>query len=277
MANEENTVILSHVEPILAVRDVAETISYWHDSLGFPDKWTWGEPPNHGGVSWQGVYVQFSLDAKLASISKGNSIFIRVRNLEALYKFHQNKNVEIVEPLENKPWGMAGYTVREINGYYVIFAGASIVIREKIEATLAETVKVVPRIPTAKEYLNLITAVGWDKYTNNDAIEKILSAPVYAAVAEDATKNQVIGCAMLLSDRASFYYVKDAMVHPDCQGKGVGSMLMKQLTDWLDSNAPEHAYVCLITPENLAPFYKQFDFVPVFGMNRRIRRNRGSF
>jgi len=52
---------------------------------------------------------------------------------------------------------------------------------------------------------------------------------------------------------------------------------MKQLTDWLDSNAPEHAYVCLITPENLAPFYKQFDFVPVFGMNRRIRRNRGSF
>ncbi len=277
MANEENTVILSHVEPILAVRDVAETISYWHDSLGFPDKWTWGEPPNHGGVSWQGVYVQFSLDAKLASISKGNSIFIRVRNLEALYKFHQNKNVEIVEPLENKPWGMAGYTVREINGYYVIFAGASIVIREKIEATLAETVKVVPRIPTAKEYLNLITAVGWDKYTNNDAIEKILSAPVYAAVAEDATKNQVIGYAMLLSDRASFYYVKDAMVHPDCQGKGVGSMLMKQLTDWLDSNAPEHAYVCLITPENLAPFYKQFDFVPVFGMNRRIRRNRGSF
>src|SRR5262245_33277199 len=98
-----------HVEPILAVKDIAETITYWHDTLGFPGKWTWGDPPNHGGVSWHGVSVQFSLDPKLASLSEGNAIFIRVRNLEALYDFHQKKNVPIVEPLENKPWGMAGY------------------------------------------------------------------------------------------------------------------------------------------------------------------------
>lgn len=273
MSEEENAIFLSHVEPILAVRDVVETVSYWHDVLGFPDKWTWGEPPNHGGVSRQGVFIQFSLDAKLASVSKGNSIFIRVRNLETLYKFHQNRNAEIVEPLENKPWGMSGYTVREINGYYIIFAGPPISKREKSETTITDAVKIIPRIPTAEEYLNLVTAVGWEHHSNNDMTEKILSAPIYAVAAENAVNNQCIGCAMLLSDRASFYYVKDVMVHPDWQGKGVGSMLMKQLTDWLDSNAPENAYVCLITPENLAPFYKQFDFVPVFGMNRSIRKS----
>jgi uncharacterized glyoxalase superfamily protein PhnB len=151
MSNEENTIFLSHIEPILAVHDVAETVSYWHNVLGFPDKWTWGEPPNHGGVSWQGVFVQFSLDPKLASVSKGNSIFIRVRNLEALYKFHQNKNVEIVEPLENKPWGMAGYTVREINGYYIIFAAAPISSRKTAESITSESVKIISRIPTPKE------------------------------------------------------------------------------------------------------------------------------
>ena len=86
-------------------------------------------------------------------------------------------------------------------------------------------------------------------------------------------ENQVIGCALLLSDEASFYYIKDVMVHPDWQYKHVGSMLMKELTAWLDSNAPENAYVGLFTGENLAPFYKQFDFAPVFGMHRRGSKN----
>jgi hypothetical protein len=40
----------------------------------------------------------------------------------------------------------------------------------------------------------------------------------------------------------------------------------------LDTNSPEKAYVGLSTGENLAPFYKQFDFAPVFGMRRSIRR-----
>lgn len=44
-------ILLSHAEPVLAVRNVAETVTYWHEVLGFPGKWTWGNPPNHGGVS----------------------------------------------------------------------------------------------------------------------------------------------------------------------------------------------------------------------------------
>jgi len=269
MSNEETELFLSHAEPVLAVTNVIETVEYWHDVLGFPNKWTWGEPPNHGGVTWQGVFIQFSQYPKLALVSQGNSIFIRTKNLENFYQFHKNKNAEIVEPLENKPWGMAGYTLRDINGYYVVFAGAPISNKPK-SAPTPGTVKIIPRVPTPKEYLSLISAVGWDKNYNHSLTDKILAAPVYGVVAEHA--NQVIGCALLLSDEASFYYVKDVMVHPDWQCKHVGSMLMKKLTAWLDAHAPENAYVGLFTGENLSPFYKQFDFVPVFGMHRRVRR-----
>ena len=69
MLNEESDLFLSHVEPVLAVKDVTETVEYWHKVLGFPNKWTWGEPPNHGGVAWQGVFVQFSQQPSLASVS----------------------------------------------------------------------------------------------------------------------------------------------------------------------------------------------------------------
>jgi len=268
MQNESEPV-LSHAEPILAVQNVSETVSYWHDVLGFPEKWTWGDPPNYGGVSWQGAFIQFSHDPDLASASKGNAIFIKVKNLETIYKFHQNKNVEIVEPLENKPWGMAGYTVKEINDYYIVFAGALITDRMKSTTAFTKNIRIIQRTPTEKEYLNLVSAVGWGKYSNHELVDKILKAPTFAVVAE--ANEEVIGCALLLSDEASFYYVKDVMVHPAWQSRHVGSMLMKGLVEWLDDNAPEHAYVGLFTPENLAPFYKQFDFVPAFGMNRRIQ------
>jgi N-acetylglutamate synthase-like GNAT family acetyltransferase/catechol 2,3-dioxygenase-like lactoylglutathione lyase family enzyme len=264
---------LMHVEPVLAVRDVAESVLYWHDVLGFPVKWTWGEPVNHGGVSWQGVFVQFTLNPELAAASKGNCIWIRVRQLELLYEIHQRKKVEIVEELRNRPWGMADYTVKDINGYYIIFSGAPISKKEKSQA-LPGTVRIIDRTPSAEEYLNLVEAVGWGKNNNEEVVEKILSAPLFAVVAEEEISKKVIGCALLLGDQVSFYYVKDVMVHPDWQHKQVGTSMLKKLTDWLDENAPENAFVVLITPENLAPFYQQFDFAPVFGMHRSIQSDR---
>lgn len=264
---------LSHMEPILAVKDVSEAISYWHTVLGFPEKWTWGNPVNHGGVSWHGVQIQFSHDPALASTARGYSIFIKVKNLQALYDFHKNKNVEIVEPLENKPWGMAGYTVREINGYFIIFAGAPISDREKSEATLPQAVAVIERTPTKEEYLNLISAVGWGKYLSDARVEKILEAPLFAVVANDSTTNDVVGCALLLGDDASFFYVKDVMVHPKWQNMRVGSAMMEKISEWLNKNAPDNAFVVLITPDNLAPFYQQFGFTPAFGMIRIIQRS----
>jgi GNAT superfamily N-acetyltransferase len=269
----DNHPVLMHAEPVLPVKDVHETVLYWHDVLGFPVKWTWGEPANHGGVSWQGVYVQFTLDPELAVASKGNCIWIRVRQLALLHEIHQKRNAEIVQGLVNRPWGMAEYTVKDINGYYIIFAGAPISDNKKSNEAMPATVRITERIPTAEEYLNLVSAVGWRKYTSDVLVEKILSAPLFSVVAEDGESRTVIGCALLLGDGVSFYYVKDVMVNPEWQHKQVGTSMLRRLTDWLDDNAPENAFVTLITPENLAPFYQQFDFSPVFGMHRSIQPN----
>lgn len=273
MANEETIGSPSHVEPILAVKDVSETVLYWHNVLGFPVKWTWGEPPNHGGVSWNGVFIQFSQDPNLASVSKGNTIFIKTKKLEALYHFHQKKNAEIVEPLETKPWGLASYTVREINGYYIIFGGALISERKENSAALQSTIKIIARAPSVKEYQYLASSVGWSAHRNDDVTKKLLTAPIFAVVAEDTATNQVIGCALVLGDHASFYYIKDVIVHPDWQNKHVGTAMLKEVAGWLESNAANNALVGLITGESLAPFYQQFGFAPAFCMVNYIQRN----
>ena len=265
-----------HVEPILAVNNILETVAYWHEILGFPDKWTWGEPPEHGGVSWHGTFIQFSHNPELASVSKGNAIFIRVKELEALYKFHQDKKAVIVEPLENKPWGMAGYTVQDINGYYIIFAGGLISDRKERSKDLSSTIKIIARKPTVKEYQHLTSSVGWSMYSNEDVVTKLLAAPVFAVIAEDKTTNKIVGCVLLLGDHASFYYLKDLVVHPDHQNKHIGTAMLKELTAWLEKNGANNALVALITRENLAPFYQQFDFGPSFSMVKYIQQKRST-
>src|SRR5688572_32449359 len=117
--NNDNGPRLLHIEPVLPVTNIQETIAYWHETLGFPDKWTWGNPPNHGGVSWQGAgFIQFSFDPKRNVDSAGHFIWINVRNIKPLYSLHL-KNARIVSPLENKPWGFSEYTINDINGHYV--------------------------------------------------------------------------------------------------------------------------------------------------------------
>ena len=267
----ENMGIPQHAEPILAVTDILETVNYWHDTLGFPEKWTWGEPPNYGGVAWNGAFIQFNLHPELAAASKGNAIFIRARELESLYDFHQKKNATIVEPLENKPWGMAGYTVKENNGYYIIFAGALLSDKNTRSTELPSTVKIIERSPTVKEYQYLTSSVGWSLYSGDEVVTKLLLAPVFSVVAEDVSSNQVIGCGLVLGDNASFYYIKDLVVHPGWQAKHVGTALMKALNEWIENNGADRSLVALITGENLAAFYKNFGFTPAFTMIRYVQ------
>jgi len=274
MEKEENNLrpIFSHAEPVLAVGDVSETISYWQEVLGFPDEWTWGEPPVHGGVSWHKAHIQFYNDPELVAASKGNSVWIRVQRVDELYKMHQNKNAEIVAPLQNQPWGMAQYTVKEINGYFIHFAGV-ITEREKSSTILSPDINIIERIPSITEYRNLATAVGWSPSSDDDMIKSILAAAIFAVVAEDTINSEIVGCALLLGDHASFYYVKDVMVCPHWQRKRVGAALMQAVTDWLEKNAADNALVSLITGEGLEPFYQQFGFVNAFSMIRYIHRD----
>jgi len=263
---------LLHAEPVLAVRNVSETVAYWHEVLGFPDKWVWGDPPNHGGVAWQGAaFIQFSHDPELAAVSEGHSVWIRTRNLETLYALHREKKAVIVDPLENKPWGFAEYTVQEINGYYVHFSEPTSAQQQRTEK-LPQTVRVIARKPTTSEHQRLIAAVGWSPSTNISTIDSLLASAVFTVVAENIQTGEVIGCALLLGDNVGFYYVKDVMVHPDWQGKRIGTTLMQEIMRWAETNAPDSATVGLFTGDHLANFYRQFGFTQACGMYRQINR-----
>jgi GNAT superfamily N-acetyltransferase/uncharacterized glyoxalase superfamily protein PhnB len=268
----ETPVHLMTIEPILAVRDVATAATHYRDVLGFEEVWLWGEPPTHGGANRDGVALQFSLNPALAERAEGQGIWLRVRNVQALYALHQERGAEIVATLEPKPWGVSEYTVRDLNGYRLRFAGSG-GARGASRALPAE-VRIEPRLPTWPEVEALIDAVGWPRPANPEAAPPVLNAALYGAVAVAGA--QTVGCAFVTSDNAGFYYLRDVMVHPDWQGRRIGTALMQALMEHLRARAPEDALVGLFTGANLHPFYAQFGFrgpnSGLYGMTRDLRK-----
>lgn len=56
----------------------------------------------------------------------------------------------------------------------------------------------------------------------------------------------VIGMGRIVGDGALNMDIVDVAVDPTHQGKGLGRMIMKTLTKWLDQNACDSAYVTLM-------------------------------
>lgn len=264
---------MSHAEPVFSVTDVAETVKYWHEVLAFPGHWTWGTPPNHGGVAWHGAFIQFSRDAEAAERMRGQCVWIRVKNIRELYQIHHDRGAEIVMGLEKQPWGFEEYVVKDLNGNYVTFAAPASSGGEHKSEPLPETVRVAGRMLTADEYRRLADSVGWTNTQSDDVLQQKLDATLFVAVAENVQTGEAIGCALVLGDGLSFFYIKDVMVHRDWQRKQVGSAVMREVRRWLDAHAPEGALVGLFTGEGLAPFYQQTGFGKAFGMIRIIDRS----
>jgi GNAT superfamily N-acetyltransferase/uncharacterized glyoxalase superfamily protein PhnB len=245
-----------NVEPILAVPDVPAATRYYKDTLDFQDVWHWGDPPVHGGANRDGVQLQFSYDPELAEHAKGLSFWLRVRNVAALFSVHQERQAEILSPLEPKPWGVTEYTVRDLNGYRLRFAGVSGAPGESV--SLPPDVRIELRLPTSPEMRRLIDSVGWADPRDPDTVPRVLQAALIGVVAVVA--GATVGCAFLTTDACGFYYVRDVIVHPDWQRKRIGTALMHALMAHARERVPPGALIGLFTGENLHEFYAQFGF-----------------
>lgn len=252
--------------PILYSADVSRSLSYYIDVLGFESKWDWGSPPTFGGVCKGSVEIFF---CEKGQGNPGTWLSLFIGNVDEYYETIKSKGAHILSAPETMEWGVREMLVEDPDGHKIRF-GHGVSTRKKSTDAL-DVARIIQRTPTTKEHQELIYAVGWVPSMDEALAEKHLAAAVFSVVAEEITSGKTIGCALIMSDGISFYYVKDVIVHPDWQCKHIGNALMQEVSDWLDKNAAENAMVGLYTGDNLASFYQQFDFKPSFGMTRHLR------
>ncbi|SEH17544.1 Acetyltransferase (GNAT) domain-containing protein [Natronorubrum sediminis] len=105
-----------------------------------------------------------------------------------------------------------------------------------------------------------------------EAIERGLPNTIYGVIAVHEPSGEVIGMGRLVGDGGAVYQISDMAVHPDHQGKGLGTGIMDRLEAHLEAEAPAGAYVNLVA--DVDDFYERFGYEPVRpgskGMHRRI-------
>ena len=116
----------SSAVPVIGTADLAGTISYFEETLGFKQQWIWGEPPVYAGVRAGGALLYICHDPELASAIRERrltpDIFLWVSDIGSIYEQHRAKQADITEELTERPWGVRQYVIREPNGYHLKIA-----------------------------------------------------------------------------------------------------------------------------------------------------------
>jgi catechol 2,3-dioxygenase-like lactoylglutathione lyase family enzyme len=117
-ATETSPVECEQHHAILAVSDVRAAVEFYTTKLGFWSAFTEGDPPSLAGVNLG--QVQIFLERGTPS-PKGCSVYFVVSNADELHDFHRSKGVEIVQQLDDRPYKLRDYTVRDLHGYHLCF------------------------------------------------------------------------------------------------------------------------------------------------------------
>lgn len=102
---------ISQPTPALPVRDVKAAQEYYRDHFGFQIEWRHDE--GHIGAVSHGectIFFRESDEPIHPAI-----FWVFVEDVDAAYAELKTLGAEIVEPIEDKPWGLRQFTVRDLN------------------------------------------------------------------------------------------------------------------------------------------------------------------
>ena len=104
--------------PSLAVSDVLAAADFYVKKLGFALGFTWGEPVRMAGVTLGRIQVFLEHGTPA---TEGCSIYFVVGDADELLEYHRANGVEVVEPANDRDYGMRDYAVRDLDGYRLSF------------------------------------------------------------------------------------------------------------------------------------------------------------
>ena len=112
---------------------------------------------------------------------------------------------------------------------------------------------------SADEFIDLWRSV-WDGAPTREQAALALEHSVYRAGIYDG--DRIVAMARMIGDLGLCYYIKDVIVRPEYQGRGIGRMLMTELLGFIRKNGVSGTDIAveLCAMPDKMPFYAQFGF-----------------
>jgi len=106
---------IESVSPILSVSDLAKSIDFYRDALGFDLAWSSGEPPDIAAVCRDNVEIMLTQrpGAKPAGAAH---VYLGVSGIDDCYAALVDAGVTIVVPIDDRPYGMRDFRMADPSG-----------------------------------------------------------------------------------------------------------------------------------------------------------------
>ncbi|MEO1261197.1 MAG: GNAT family N-acetyltransferase [Bacteroidota bacterium] len=112
------------------------------------------------------------------------------------------------------------------------------------------------KIPV-KTYQKMRVDCGLSAKTD-EACKIGLHNSIYSLMVRDGKK--IVGMGRVIGDGGCFCQVVDICVVPEQQGKGIGKIIMTQISNFIKNNLPKSCYTSLIADGNASYLYEKFGF-----------------
>lgn len=121
--------MIRQIAPQFFTADMAATLAYYRDVLGFATVGTWLEPPVYAIVERDGQLLHFRLaEAPPPHAGKYEDelldAYLRVDGIDALYAEYAARGAEFTRGLGDTPWQAREFVVKDCDGRLLAFGGS---------------------------------------------------------------------------------------------------------------------------------------------------------
>lgn len=113
--------------PVLPVNDIAKTMDYYINTLGFDEVLRMPSQDGMlvtGQVQMSNAHIMFNLNPDMAE-KEGGGVYFWVRmddtDIDAYYQTMKGKSVTIIDEIQDQFWGDRSFTIKDVNNYTIVF------------------------------------------------------------------------------------------------------------------------------------------------------------
>lgn len=120
---------LLSVSPVLVVKDLAASLNYWRDKVGFDVSRVYGDPPNFAMPMRGDVTIMLAQapegreppQANWRVVDKCNQMYIYVDDVSSLYEELKSRGATIDFTLYDTPWGTREFGIQDLDDHDIAF------------------------------------------------------------------------------------------------------------------------------------------------------------
>ncbi|MFL9649253.1 MULTISPECIES: GNAT family N-acetyltransferase [unclassified Exiguobacterium] len=122
---------------------------------------------------------------------------------------------------------------------------------------MVNEVEVRNETPTPEEHQRLRVIAGMPKRSDSGTVKGLANTLYGVCLYKD---EHMVGMGRVVGDGGMVFHLVDIVVDPECQGLGLGKLIVAQLMDWILQEADETAIISLIADIPADGLYRQFGF-----------------